>query len=1854
MKIKTKLSKYLVSIIILLGIIVGGFYLFKYLNPGPVSGQTLAKEYNQSPEIKKVYKVEKATLKMEPKDQNSVGVVLGEAGAKEFVPDLEINKWDSEVKFKIKPDISNIPDSQKKVTMDGDKINYETPQVTYQYNNKPDLSADGGYEYSEILKTKPDSNVFTTPIETENLDFFYQPALDQEQQKPNVASCTETQCVDKKGKVVRERPENVVGSYAVYYKDGKSGDYSALGGKNYKTGKAFHIYRPEVIDAKGNRVWADLKIDTTNGKMIITVPEEYLDKAVYPVNVDPNLGYDTIGSSDDGGWDNANTTYSYGLTGASGGTLTTIKGAFFNSTTEHVKMAVYENTGGGTPPASNATVGTLIAGSTSPVTNVSQATKPTLDSEFTSASISGSVSANTYYWMAFVVDDTNTKIACDSGLPDYSLRWDGTAYASFPAADGSGATNHTGQRDSIYAVYTTGGGASAPTVTTQAVSGLGTIGTQTYSTSFPATENPISESSRWINGLATGLDWANVATQPGLAYGIEVQNGGPNYHDATAILTGTWSRAQAAQATVYVGSPTTADYPEVELRLESSLSAHSCTGYEVFWAVGNNYLSIARWNGPEGDFTYLPMTCFQGGSSGGNECTNGTTYNAVNGDVIMATIDTEGNIKAYKNGVLFGSTSDTTFTSGAPGIGFDYNSTTGGEQFGFTNFSTYDNAAVGNGNVTSDGGATITERGICWNTTGTPTTSDSKSTVPGTTGSYSGLMTGLSAGTTYHVRAYATNSQGTSYGDEVTFSSLGPLANVYYSVGQNTGDLKNGSPTLTVDSSGNANLGVGQTGNIGVGDYIEYGTSPYQYAYISAKSNDNQHWKVVTATGGSVGVGTTMQINAIKHTFSTLEGAIAGASNTSHLGIGTTAANSDLTSLNVILNIPCYYDSGPDTSAVTVSGYTTSSTNYIKIYTPSNTLTEVNTSQRHSGKWSDTKYSLQTGTGAATLQSTQNYTVIDGLQVYNSGTASGDHDISLNPYRNHETVKNSIIKGGYTGIDVGYQSSPDGDHKIYNNIIYNTYRNGINSNSSSGHGNLIYNNTVYNCGTGHIDYSAGIAITSATNDIFTNNISVNNYHAGGNDYDFAITGQTQSYNISSDATASGAGSLTNKTLADMKFFSTNSGAEDLHLGIGSVAAGVGTNLSATFSTDIDGDFRGAIWSIGADDGPEATVGAQNFAPVQNATAGLDYGLVGYWSFNGQDIVAGTAFDRSGQNNNGTISGATATEGKLGQALGFDGSSNTVSLGNPANLNFGSSASYSLCWWEKPKSVDVTEAISKTGGGNERIHFYHSSGYLYRWSDFAGPAISTSEGWVDICYTYSANGSNNGTETFYKNGSFSTSRTGAMPSWNSSDVWNIGSGVGSQWLFSGSIDEVRIYNRALSSTEVGNLYRLGGMTMNSTQLSQNSNKSGLVGHWTFDGSDITGVGVGATAVDSSGSGNNGILSGTAPTPTEGKLGQALNFNGSSSYLNTSSGVNVNPNTGDITISAWLNVKDFAQSSGVSGRVITQNIDGNNGFIVAAEGDPAQTFTFVIWKNGTEYARHVTTTTWSTGTWYHVVCVWITATNSPAIYINGASQDLTSTAGYGLGSVDNKLFIGKRNDDKGYYNGSIDDVRVYNRALSSAEVGDLYRLGQVAMGYGVVSNSASVCPSQAGYIAWDNFEATPSGGSCSGASGYSVYSLNNSTNPLEGNYDAYASTGGSNVSWYFAETTSAPLYVAAKLKISNIDSSGGGISIAPADYSHYVKAQINSDSTLSIVADGSTCSTSTGTVPIGSAFYLKLAYASTTSATVYTSTDGSSWTSQTTCSSAMPVSTIGFTGIYSGDDFQTQMDNVKIKTSDVNYP
>lgn len=206
-----------------------------------------------------------------------------------------------------------------------------------------------------------------------------------------------------------------------------------------------------------------------------------------------------------------------------------------------------------------------------------------------------------------------------------------------------------------------------------------------YTTNFSSAENPISEGGKWLNGRADGLDWTDVRTTPGFAFGTEIGGNRPDpqkYDDSTALLKGTWGPNQTVEAKVHAVNPNQDGkvWEEVELRLRSSISPHNCTGYEVMFRctkIPQAYCNIARWEGPLGKFTMLKET-------------KGSEYGVKDGDVVKASMI--GNIlTVYINGARKIQLSDDKFASGNPGVGYYLEGATGviGD-FGFSNFMATD------------------------------------------------------------------------------------------------------------------------------------------------------------------------------------------------------------------------------------------------------------------------------------------------------------------------------------------------------------------------------------------------------------------------------------------------------------------------------------------------------------------------------------------------------------------------------------------------------------------------------------------------------------------------------------------------------------------------------------------------------------------------------------------------------------------------------------------------------------------------------------------------------------------------------------------------------------------------------------------------------------------------------------------------------------------------------------------------------------------------------------------------------------------------------------------------------------
>jgi hypothetical protein len=211
-------------------------------------------------------------------------------------------------------------------------------------------------------------------------------------------------------------------------------------------------------------------------------------------------------------------------------------------------------------------------------------------------------------------------------------------------------------------------GPSEPSITLDAFAG-----SPSYATRFAAAENPLSDGGKWLSARAASLDWADVAAEAGLAHGT--QRGGHGYDDSTALLAGTWTADQMAQATVRCATARDDAYEEVELRLRSALAPHALTGYEINFRCSKTakaYSEIVRWNGPLGKFTYLTRG-------------EGSKYGVATGDTVAATAVGEV-LTAYINGVPMLQATDRTFATGSPGIGFFLEGAAGAGRYGFTSF----------------------------------------------------------------------------------------------------------------------------------------------------------------------------------------------------------------------------------------------------------------------------------------------------------------------------------------------------------------------------------------------------------------------------------------------------------------------------------------------------------------------------------------------------------------------------------------------------------------------------------------------------------------------------------------------------------------------------------------------------------------------------------------------------------------------------------------------------------------------------------------------------------------------------------------------------------------------------------------------------------------------------------------------------------------------------------------------------------------------------------------------------------------------------------------------------------------
>lgn len=376
------------------------------------------------------------TAKDDPRDR--ITVEIGDSKQPDtFYPQVKIQRWDNEVNasFRLKDDQ---PASEALSTSQEKIVWTKGTKEAHFYEVAPsEEHPEGGYEFEIILKEKPTTNRIEFSLETKGLEFFYQPALTQQE-------------IDE-GAI---RPENVVGSYAVYYTDCPA---NYVGAKLYRVGKAFHIFRPRIEDAVGNWVWGDLHADVQGGSLTVEIPQTFLDGAVYPVRhaAGLELGYHTEGATDyyrsaDFG---IMESYATKLIPSVDGIVDSITAyAKYNSGSANIKAVLWDNTTGNL--ITDGVGGVVALASSYGWKTASYSTKPSVTTDYTNGYGPGFIGENAWYCR------TDATPGVSNSVQDTSN--------SYSIPEDMGGRSTSAYHWSIYATYTAAGGTTTQTSTAKA------------------------------------------------------------------------------------------------------------------------------------------------------------------------------------------------------------------------------------------------------------------------------------------------------------------------------------------------------------------------------------------------------------------------------------------------------------------------------------------------------------------------------------------------------------------------------------------------------------------------------------------------------------------------------------------------------------------------------------------------------------------------------------------------------------------------------------------------------------------------------------------------------------------------------------------------------------------------------------------------------------------------------------------------------------------------------------------------------------------------------------------------------------------------------------------------------------------------------------------------------------------------------------------------------------------------------------------------------------------------------------------------------------------------------------------
>ncbi|MFH0854631.1 MAG: fibronectin type III domain-containing protein [bacterium] len=461
------------------------------------------------------------------------------------------------------------------------------------------------------------------------------------------------------------------------------------------------------------------------------------------------------------------------------------------------------------------------------------------------------------------------------------------------------------------------------------------------------------------------------------------------------------------------------------------------------------------------------------------------------------------------------------------------------------------------------------------------------------------------------------------------YRSVGPGATSALATGATYGALTISGTTATFASD----LPL----NIGVGDVIKYDSGGTQVAFIHGRKSANVY-TVKSASGGTPTAVSSYSGWNIYRAYTSLYYAEAGTENT---GIGvnfdTWTGGRDLVINNEQWNIACYagYDNAADTTAVTIGGWTTGRTNYLRIYTPYLT-SEVGTSQRHNGKWNTAYYYLSKTATSETnfITLTSYYIYLEGLQIYLDNAGFNFCRALYFPSSSSNYYINSCIIKGNNGSGILYGIAADSPaFSIKNSIIYNIPYMCISTRGSG----KIYNTIVKNC-------QYGIRPEGNTSPPLVKNSLAFSCTDGY----YGTFDSSSDYNMSTNsATDAPNATFTNDyiTQSATDFFADYEN-DDFHIKTGSVAKNAGTNLSTDtyldFSTDIDGTYRAdGSWDIGADEysGTERSSSGQYIqykaklsTTDVSATASLEDLTINYSHYPTSSYLVSSPYDTSSSGN----------------------------------------------------------------------------------------------------------------------------------------------------------------------------------------------------------------------------------------------------------------------------------------------------------------------------------------------------------------------------------------------------------------------------------------------------------------------------------------------------------------------------------------------------------------------------------------------------------------------------------------------